>query len=106
MGKKCPKCRSTNTSKDRYAHDQGICYVCADCCYVGDPEEFREQTVFDHITESVEALAEKFVYFKYSDVSTDHYGSTIIKGGDWKTEAKAIAATVKELKKEAKYDKC
>ena len=107
MSKRCPKCDSTNTSKDWYAHDQGVCYVCADCCYVGDPEEFREQTVFEHITANEEALAEKLVFLKavlYSCNTKDNTNyieqwiSTICNDV-YSSKHEAFAATVAELKK-------
>lgn len=61
-------------------------------------------TVFDHITESVEALAEKFVYHIYlTDClqrKRSYWRSTFFPRNNFSTKEKAIAATIEELKKE------
>lgn len=75
----------------------------------------KNPTVFNHITESEEALAEKLVYVSleeyYKPFSANKCGNGIvireewrstITGGTWKTRAEAIAATIEELKKEYK----
>ena len=68
-------------------------------------EEFK-QTVFDKITASEEALAEKLVYEELITEEDDGYvyrwRSTILPNDFWYNEEKAIAATVEELKKEAR----
>ena len=58
---------------------------------------FLPKSLFHRITTTPELLAEKLVYFKFSDVSSDHYGSTIVKG-DFRTKSEAIAATLEKLK--------
>lgn len=68
--------------------------------------ERDELTVFDHITESVETLAEKLVYKELITEEDDGYvyrwRSTILPNDFWYDEDKAIAATLEELKKEWK----
>jgi hypothetical protein len=55
----------------------------------------KKPTVFDHITQSVETLAEKLVY-RYCST----WRSFLLQGYEFLTKAEAIAATVEELKKE------
>jgi hypothetical protein len=65
---------------------------------------FERPTVFDHITESVEALAEKLVYHIYlTDClqrKRSYWRSTFFPCNNFATKEKAIVATVAELKKE------
>lgn len=99
MSKQCPECGGTNTSKDWYVHDQGICYVCADCGYVGEPEEFKEQTIFDKITASEEALAPCFIEKQLDKWDDDDYPYYSFLTKEWyATEEEAITATVARLK--------
>lgn len=75
-----------------------------DC--VAKNKETAKQTVFDHITQSVEALADKFVYHIYlTDClqrKCSYWRSTFFPRNNFSTKEKAIAATVNELKKEYK----
>lgn len=67
-------------------------------------EPAPKPTLFDHITQSVEVLAPKLVYFDSSVCDDDGMGypwcSTLFEdGGHFETEEKAISATIKELEK-------
>ena len=71
-------------------------------CILFEP---KKPTVFDRITQSPEVLAPKFVYRTWSALKADFvWHSTILEGKTsndfvtFKTEAKAIAATVAKLK--------
>lgn len=102
MSKKlCPQCSCTDISQDWYAHDQGICFVCNTCGFVGDVEEFRDQTFFDRITQSPEVLAPKFIYESTTCDGDGYvlsgYRSTIT-AGFWLAKSEAIAATLARLK--------
>ena len=46
---KCPKCRSGRVSQERRIDGDAICM---DCHHRGKPEEFRQKTNFDWITET------------------------------------------------------
>lgn len=68
-------------------------------------EHFVERdkpTIFDHITQSYEMLAEKLVYeeslIKPDGTYVCRYFSTIIDGGCWLDEEEAISATIAKLK--------
>jgi hypothetical protein len=93
--------------------------VCNTCGFVGDAGEFKEQTVFHSITQSPEALAEKFVYetqeFFYDDdhkpvPNHTYYVSLLlvseVTGGKiyFETREQAIASTVVKLKEPASDD--
>lgn len=72
-------------------------------CILFEP---KKPTVFDHITESVETLAEKLVYRRV--VSWDdeiNWYSVGLRGYCFRTKEEAIAATIEELKKEAKDER-
>lgn len=73
----------------------------------------KKPTVFDKITESVEALAEKLVYrqnckmIHQNDKCTLEYWtyswkSSVIPGQSFEKKEEAIAATLEELRKEYK----
>ena len=64
----------------------------------------HKQTVFDHITQSVEELAEKLVY--YEDImGVIYWFSTVLsRERAFLIKSRAIAATVVELKKEWRDD--
>lgn len=64
--------------------------------------EESKQTVFDHITQSEETLAEKLVYFKERIFPDDIWESTLFFRQSFYSKEEAIAATVEELKKEYK----
>ena len=97
MSKKvCTQCSCTDVSQDWYAHDQGICFVCNTCGFVGDPEEFKAQTVFHSITQSEETLAEKLMYWEQNPPESG-WTSNIIRDAYRKYE-EAFAATAAKLK--------
>ena len=86
--KKCSKCRNYN----------GNILICESCTHYKP-----KLTVFDHITQSVEALAEKLVYMRV--VSWDdeiNWYSVVLRSYCFRTKEAAIAATIVELKKEVK----
>jgi hypothetical protein len=96
MSKKCPECGSLNIESlfegdDSWCNDCGLHFPTSDALIA---------SVFDHITESVEKLAEVSVCKLDSGVYYSH-----ITGGFYATENKAIAATIEELKKEWKSGK-
>lgn len=103
MSKKvCPQCSCTDVSQDWYAHDQGVCFVCNTCGFVGDTEEFKEQTVFHSITQSPEALAETLVY---QFIAYDRHGlfvscwRSVLTGNiEYYKESEALTATLEKLK--------
>jgi hypothetical protein len=95
MNKKCPKCESIAVIYEDYVGGTSF-YRCKTCGYRGC--DFERQTVFDHITQSVETLAEKLVYYL---PEIDKYTSEII-AVFYKDRDEALAATIEELKKEYK----
>lgn len=102
MSKKCPKCESKDIHITYYPAPTDSMATCYGCGYVDLLERFPEQTVFDHITQSEEALAERLVY--YEDVlGIIYWFSTILpKERAFLTKSRAFAATVTELLKEYK----
>lgn len=100
MSKKvCPQCSCTDVSQDWYSHDQGVCFVCNNCGFVGDTEEFKEQTVFHSITQSEETLAEKLIHNHFDcDYGLRMYHSTIITDKWFASYREAFAATLARLK--------
>lgn len=86
---KCPKCGSEyyGVRADNY---------CLSCGYRGD------KTVFDHITESEEALAEEFVDSMYDRVACEYRYYSMLTAEFYNNRAEAIAATLEELKQEYK----
>jgi hypothetical protein len=68
--------------------------------------EESKQTGFDHITQSVETLAEKLVYHIYltdcMQRKRSYWRSTFFPCNNFATKEKAIAATIEALKKEWK----
>ena len=110
----CPKCGKTDVS---WIRDDADCaqYICLECkqgfCY-------PPKTVFDHITESIETLAEKLVcmsYIKKKLPLTDIRGRLIgyksvlrqvwissVAEEIYSKKSEALAATMEELKKEWK----
>jgi hypothetical protein len=99
--KVCPQCSCTDIAQDWYTHDQGICFVCNICGFVGDAAEFRDQTLFLRITTSPEVLADKLVYktlcVAVNRVTYSCWKSTITEEA-YRTKEEAIAATVAKLK--------
>lgn len=96
----CPKCGKTDVS---WIRDDADCaqYVCLECkqsfCY-------PPKTVFEHITESVEALAKNLIYVrtvKFRGLYSIQYMSTLTGDTAYSTDEEAISATLTELKKVA-----
>jgi ssDNA-binding Zn-finger/Zn-ribbon topoisomerase 1 len=100
----CPVCGSSNIQTERRPDGFHHCTECRYSWAIGASQQ--KQTVFDHITESVEALAEKFVYHIYlTDClqrKRSYWRSTFFPCNNFSTKEKAIAVTVEELKKEWK----
>lgn len=107
----CPNCDSEKIAMEKRI---GGWFHCQDCHYSWQPYPVkfgfdvppRKPTVFDHITESLEALAEKFVYHIYlTDClqrKRSYWRSTFFPCNNFSTKEKAIAATIEELKKKWK----
>lgn len=100
----------------RYFAATGSSSVCTlYCCATSDGENCRNyevSTLFDHITQSPEVLAEKLVYRRnckmihQDDKRTLEYWtyswkSSVIPGQSFETKEEAIAATVAKLKEVA-----
>ena len=62
--------------------------------------EKRQQTIFDHITQSVEVLAEEFVDALYDRVTGEYHYYSMLTAEFYDSRKEALAATVAELKKE------
>lgn len=106
MSKKCPLCGGVAVLSGKNFLDEDV-YECTFCHEPGHHSRFKEQTVFDHITESVEALAEKLVYYylqipHFTVDLVEVHRSTIIPHLTFESKEEAISATVEELKKEYK----
>lgn len=68
-------------------------------------EHFLERdapTLFDDITVSPEVLAEKFVIKEYNHFGGSSYISILLKGEDFYSYERAVAATVAKLKEPRK----
>lgn len=107
--KRCPKC-GEKTEICAFSNNPDILMCCA-CNFKGNRGAFEAfiPTVFDHITQSPEVLAEKLVYQRNSKVIhqndkctveywTFSWKSSVIKGQSFETREGAIAATMKKLK--------
>lgn len=98
MSKKCPECGSLNIEylfeeEDSWCKDCGLHFPSSDAIIA---------SVFDHITESVETLAEKMVYIIVCEEDTNMRGWTSnVVESVFETYAEALAATIEGLKKEA-----
>lgn len=97
---RCPECGSLNIEylfegEDGWCHDCGLHFLTSDAPIA---------TIFDHITQSVETLAEKLVYHvkEKADSGTYSYWRSTISCDVWLKKSEAIAATVEEMKKEWK----
>jgi ABC-type molybdate transport system ATPase subunit len=86
---------------------QGM-YYCPHCDEDLTDKDVLPMTVFDHITESVEALAEKLVYSEWIETfgkTLLMWNSTVLSPSKhFKSRPEAIVATVAEMKKEWKED--
>lgn len=109
----CPRCRSSRLSSAGKVASVPW-KICRNCDFTGEAQEFRPETVFDRITQSVKALAPKLVYrsfihrqelrgtglwLEWRPIRIKCYKSKIIPGAYYKNSTEAIAATVKELEK-------
>lgn len=85
--KKCSKCKNYNVN----------ILICESCAHYNP-----KLTVFEHITQSMEALAEKMVYHvkEKADSGTYNYWRSTISCDVWLKKSEAVAATIEELKKE------
>jgi uncharacterized Zn finger protein (UPF0148 family) len=95
----CPKCGNPNTHKEYKAN--GFCY-CPDCQHrwqIGESQP--KPTVFDRITSSHEALADKLVYKTLvvgnNRVTYSCWRSTITEES-YRTKKEASDATLEKLK--------
>lgn len=64
--------------------------------------ERDKQTVFDQITQSIETLAEEFVDTLYDRVACEYRYYSMLTAEFYNSRDEAVAATIKELKKEYK----
>ena len=103
MSKKCIWCGGMAV----YLGFAGIRYYCPHCeGTLTDDEVINDMTVFEHITESPETLAEKLVYIDGAQrVFNTIWRSTLLPNKYWKTEAEAHVATVVKLKEVVKDDR-
>jgi hypothetical protein len=83
----CPWCNHNNITSE------GINHYCNHCGYAWK----SKPTVFDRITQSPEALAEKLLYAPLGEFCKLWY-STVLPGEHWNVKEEAIAATVAKLK--------
>lgn len=113
MSKKCPECGSLNIEYLFEGEDSW----CKDCSLHFPTSDAAIATVFDKISSSMDALAEKLVYerviIKNIQINNSHSSKTRSSYTKmWKSalfprkffddKQKALSATVEELKKEAK----
>ena len=114
MSKKCPRCESKDIHITEYPAPTDNMATCYGCGYADLADHFPEQTLFDYITTSPEALAPKLVcktVVRVSKTVNDCYGRGIGVRYDieevWKStitedtymsETEAVAATVEKLK--------
>jgi transcription elongation factor Elf1 len=100
MNNKCPKCNSKKVSVAHYPNPANHMATCYACGYAGKLDEFPEIDVFDQITSSYEALADKLVYYHYIDDEEEYasgYTSNLIHKICYDKE-EAVDLTVKALK--------
>ena len=99
----CPKCGNTDVS---WIRDDTDCaqYICLECkqCFSYPPK-----TIFNHITQSPEVLAENLVftsYFEDCHYRVRAWESVFFPQNRYGTKEEAIAATIKRLNEVAKLD--
>jgi hypothetical protein len=103
----CGRCKSSVV----LPYGQTALFKCQNCSALGSQSEFPEATLFDQLTASPEAMAEKLVYcidsssFRVIDSAgrllayeNEVLASTILPGSFWTKYEEAIAATVAKLK--------
>jgi hypothetical protein len=100
MSKTCGECKYYKPYNEKiclYVHRHCVPPKTKAC------NNFASPTVFAHITQSVETLAEEFIEKQIDQWDDDDYAYYSYLTKEWyATEDKAIAATVAELKKEYK----
>lgn len=106
VSKKCPQCESKDIHITEYPSPTNSMATCYGCGFAGQLEQFPEQSVFDHITESPKVLAEKLVYqfiaYDRDGLFVSHWRSTLTGDKEYLSKPEAVAATIKELEKELK----
>lgn len=97
MSKKCPDCGSLNV--EEVFDGEAYCKNCHLHCSVVD---FEDATVFDHIKQSPEVMAEKLVYdwghLCYNGDVKIYWKSTILPDTVFYSKFEAIDATLTRLK--------
>lgn len=88
MSNKCPKCGSVRIMKA--SEGVSICLNCESILNTIDGKS--KPTVFDRITASPEALADRFIYFSYR-----RWRSSLLPGMKFWEYPEARAATVEKL---------
>lgn len=102
MSKKCPICRSINCIVEVGKAEAGKpWFTCLHCHTDLWEEEILPVTVFDHITQNEEVLAEFLVFHNCIYKGRTKYHSAVV-GGEFDSKEKAFDATVEKLKKEWK----
>lgn len=102
MSTKCPRCGNTNISWVRN-YDEHALYICLDCM---QGFYLPPRTLFDHITASLEALAEKFVFSRGERCWRRRRCETVfyevwwsaLTGEEYKSKVEALSATIEKLK--------
>ena len=102
MSKLCPYCKS-----EKIGSFNDTVYCCMACHRLLGKSQLIDRTVFDHITQSVETLANELVYWEQNPPNSGWTSNLIRRGGYkiYRTKSEAIAATVEALKKEWKSGK-
>lgn len=109
---RCQECGSNDIYIEELCPNHIVNFVCRACGHSGEESEFTDATLFDHITESPEAMAAKLVYRdgehkltfsvvvrgKEQKMGHECWRSTIIPGDCWAEYDRAYAATVEKLK--------
>jgi hypothetical protein len=95
----CKNCKSSDVIYEDYVGDTSF-YRCGTCGQRGDKDKFTQQTVFDKITESPDALASLLVLTNATEITGTYYTSVIAYGA-WKSKAEANAVTLARLKEVA-----
>ena len=102
MSNQCPYCGSTDVMWVRNYAERAL-YMCNECIH---GFYLPPRTLFEHITESPEALAEKFIFSRgerhwrrrrCETVCYEAWWSTLA-GEEYRSKAEAFDATVAKLK--------
>lgn len=100
---KCPRCESRDIHITEYPNPTDSMATCYGCGYAGSVEQLPKQSFFDHITVSMDVLAEKFVIKECNRYGGSSYKAILLidENGNYRdfySREKAIAATVERLK--------